>query len=477
MTILRKSILSGVLLLALLIFGFIFLLKGCLAKYDERFIHAPALLFEKDGKGVLFSIVEFQKTTSYSRSGGFVRRSVSTSYYIQINDAETAEELKQVKVKKHRQIKSFPVEILGASDQQAWIFMGEPMAFDAWSLTRIADISILEEKNPSLKGRFPAEKQYYHFSGADKALYFTANNGTKWKLNTVTLQATPSDYSKESNQSDLQLKVLDKEIKLLQAYQDSLYQQKNYRAARDYADKKISYDAYRKLTSEYYAERSRLDQLRDSLQKRKYKLEASKRDADDQEREIEQLQRTNISFSQIKQNQDTLNGKWIGLYSEEELDKLSERFSNQPAYDEAVRRKLFTGSFSYNRNGDAVISKEESKPVSPTDYLAGGFLVSKTNARPIVLPGGGFYLVVHKDQLGREGKLLVSKVDLAGKQAWVFNTGLTEWSDWKLDSRRLYIFGVSNKELSSNETNLVHCISLENGRAASFDYFRNKLVN
>jgi hypothetical protein len=474
MTLLRKSILSGVLLLALLIFGFIFLLKGCLAKYDERFIHAPALLFEKNGKAVVFSIVEFQKTTSYSRNGGFVRRSVNTSYYVQLNDAETADEIKNVKVKKHRQVKSFPVEVLGASGDHAWIFMGEPMAFDAWSLSKFADISILEEKNPSLKGRFPAEKQFYNFSEAEQALYFTATDGSKWKLNTVTLAATASDYKKGNKQSDIRLKALETELMTIRSYQDSLYQQKNYRASRDYSDKKISYDAYRQITNEYYAERSRLDKLRDSLQTLKYKLEASKREADDHEREIEQLQRSNISFSQIKQNQDTLNGTWYGMYTEEELDKLSDRVSDQAVYDETVRRKLYSGTYSYNRNGDAVINKKETRPVSQADFLAGGLLISKSTARPVVLPGGAFFLVVHKQQLGREGMILVSKLGLDGKLAWVFNTGLTEWADWKMGSNRLYIFGVSNKELSSSECNLLHCINLDNGRAASFDYFKNK---
>lgn len=475
MSILRKSIATGVLVLALFIAGFILLLKGCLAKYDERFIHVPSLVFEKNGKTVVFSIVEFQKTTSYSRNGGFVRKSVSTSFYVQLNDGETAAEIKNVKVKKHRQIKSFPVEMLGASGDNAWLYMGEPMAFDAFSLTKTADIAILEEKNPSLKGKFPAERQFYTFNQNDRALYFTAVDGSKWKLNTTTLAATPSDYKKGKSQSDAQIDAIEDELKTLQTYQDSLYQQKNYRASRDYSDKKISYNEYQQITKEFYAERSRLDKLRDSLNKIKGKLEDSKRDKDDRERAIENLQRSSISFSQIKLNQDTVNGVWYGLYTEEELDKLYDRVANQSVYDETVRRKFYSSTYSFNRNEDAIIDKKKAQPVSAGDFLAGGFLVDKNTAHPVILAGNA-YLVVHKDQVGREGKILVSKIGPDGKTAWTFDTGLTEWADWKMGSKRLYVFGVNNKELSSSECNILRCINLENGTAASFDYFTNKAV-
>lgn len=82
----------GIIIAAVLIvIGFVYLLKGCLAKYDERFAKPPVLLFEKNGKSVVFAITEFQKTVSYSRKGGMVRKSVNTTYYIQTNDAATAE--------------------------------------------------------------------------------------------------------------------------------------------------------------------------------------------------------------------------------------------------------------------------------------------------------------------------------------------------------------------------------------------------
>lgn len=476
MTLFRKSVVTGILILGLLITGFVLLLKGCLAKYDERFIHVPALLFEKNGKTTIFSIVEFQKTTSYSQNGGMTRKSVSTSYYVQLNDGDTGEELKKIKVKRHSQVKSYPIEVLGASGDNAWLFMGEPMAFDAYSLSRVADIDMLEEKNPSLRGRFPSERQYYSFNNTERALYFTATDGTKWKLNTATLTASPAEYDPDQNEADARIKSLDEEIKNLQAYQDSIYQHKNRKASEDYSNKRISYNEYRQLTTEFYAERSRIDKVRDSLYTLRSKMENSYRADKDRLRAIENLQRSSISFSQIKQNQDTAGGMWYGVYSPSEISKLYDRVTDNAEYDETMRRKFYTGTYSFNRSDDAIIDKKGLKPVSSGDFLAAGLLLDKSTARPVKLPGTPAYFIVHKDQVGREGRIQLTKIGLDGRTLWTFNTGLTEWADWKLGSKKIFVFGVNNKSLSSSECNIMHCINLSDGKAVTFDYFKNKLV-
>ena len=56
------------------------------------------------------------------------RRSVSTSYYVQANDAVTGESCMR-KIKKHTQIKFYLVEVLGYAGNSAWVFAGELMAF------------------------------------------------------------------------------------------------------------------------------------------------------------------------------------------------------------------------------------------------------------------------------------------------------------------------------------------------------------
>jgi len=474
MTLMRKSLLTGAVAVIAIIAGFIFLLKGCLAKYDERFMRTPALVFEKNGSSVIFSIVEFQKTTSYSRKGNFVRKSVNTNYYTQTNDGHTGDMLTSKKIKNHKEIKNFPVEVLGASGNSAWLFAGELMAFNAFTLDKTADIEMLEEKNPPLKGKFPKERQYYLYNRNDSNIYFTASDGTKWQLNTRTLTASSSSYRKDESPLQYQLSLLEKSIKQSQDELDSLYQQKNYRASADYRAKKITAAEYQQITKTYYAEREQLGRARDSLQNIKRQWEKNKRKMEDTERTIEHLQRFNPSFSSMKINQDTLAAAWFGLYSDEEMSKLNNWVTDQTAYDETVRRKLFAGAYSFSRNEDAVIDKPSVKTISPVDFLAGGFLLDKRNAKPIYLQNGQLLLVAHKDQVGKDGKILLTSLGRDGKTGWTLNTNLSDWSDWIYHGNYLYVFGMDNKNLSSGENNILLCIDLSKGTAAKFDYFKNK---
>lgn len=469
---LRKTVLTGTLALLAVVAGFIFLLKGCLARYDERSIHLPAMVFEKDGKSVVFSIVEFEKTTSYSRNGGFVRKSVSTRYYVQINDGQTADLISSIKIKNHRSVKNFPVEVLGPSGQNAWVFIGEPMAFDAFTLDKKADISILEQTNPQLKGKFPAERQYYTYDYHDQQIYFTATDGSKWQLNTQTLACSPSVYQKKGTKEE-QVKELEEAIKLSRAESDTLYRQKNYQASSDNSAGRISRAEYQRITKEFYAQRSEIDKRIDSLQQVKNNIEQNARDMEDNERAIESLRRVNPGFSSIRVNQDTINGTWYGLYSDEEADKLSERIYIRTEYDETNRRKLFTGRYATSRYGYADIDKKSMASTGTGEFLAGGFLLNKLTAQPLVLRDGS-WLVVHKEKVGREGKILLSSVSRSGKINWTLNSGLTEWGDWITTGSRIFIFGTDNKELSSSQCNLLLSVSLADGSMAAFDYFKNK---
>lgn len=473
MTLLRKPLLTGILALLAVVAGFIFLLKGCLARYDERSIHLPAMVFEKDGKPVVFSIVEFEKTTSYSRSGGFVRKSVNTRYYIQINDGQTADFISSKKIRSHSSVKNFPVEVLGPSGQNAWVFIGEPMAFDAFTLEKKADISMLEKANPQLKEKFPAERKYYTYDYQDQQIYFTATDGSKWQLNTQTLACSPSVYQKKPGGKQQQLADLEEAIKQSRAESDTLYRQKNHQAVTDYSAGRISRAEYQRITNEFYAQRSEIDKRIDSLQQVKNKIEQNARDLEDNERAIESLRRVNPSFSGIRVNQDTAAGAWYGLYSDEEADKLSERIYVRPEYEETNRRKLFTGRYITSRYGYADIDKKSLAQAGTGEFLGGGFLLNKLTAQPLVLKDGS-WLIVHKEKVGREGNILLSSVSKSGKINWTINSGLAEWGDWITTGSRIYIFGTDNKELSSNECNVLVSVSLADGSMAAFDYFKNK---
>jgi len=477
MTIPRKPLLISIITIAGIVFGFIYLLKSCLAKYDERFIKTPALVFTKEDKTVVFTLVEFQKTTSYSQKGGMVSKGVNTQYYIQANDGQTAEFISDRKIKGHRDIKTFPVEILGGSGHLAWVFIGEPMAFDAFTLETKASISILEEKNPALKSKFPRERKFYRFNTADQQLYFTANDGSKWVLDTKTMIAKAAGNKEMLNAHQQALQQLERETKIIDTRMDSLYQQKNIRPSRAYSAQKMSYDAYRKLQDEYFRETKMLRAIKDSLDEEARKLEKNKRAIEQKERDIENLQRSSPSFSQTKINQDTTNGKWFGIYSDEEFSKLTNRVYLQTVYDETARRQVYSSSYAPSKYGDPLFGKEEAKTITTTSFLDAGLLLDKRTASPIHPAGVHTYLIVHKDVVGNEGNVQVTQMDESGKTAWTFNTKLHQWNDWVWSGKYLYIFGINNKNLSGSESNILICLDPATGKSTGFDYFTNKKLN
>ena len=112
-TMLKKYTITGVLIIIAIIAGFILLLRGCLAGYDERSAMSPALFFEKDGKGIVFTIVKYGETTSYKSNGGSTYKSLSVNYFIQSNDAETGELIDNKKIKHNSDVKFHPVTTMG----------------------------------------------------------------------------------------------------------------------------------------------------------------------------------------------------------------------------------------------------------------------------------------------------------------------------------------------------------------------------
>jgi hypothetical protein len=198
MRTITKIFTAGVLFIGLLITGFMFLLRGCLSKYDERYAYPPVLYFNNNGNETAVSLVNFSKTTSYTQHGGFTSKSFDHEYFIQSNDAITGEKVLTKPIEGHSIIKHFPVTVMGASNNKAWIFIDELMAFDAVTLEKVVDRKKIEEKNPVLKDQLPDESRYYQFNDEDKNIGFTARDGARWVLNTTTLSATPKEENKKT---------------------------------------------------------------------------------------------------------------------------------------------------------------------------------------------------------------------------------------------------------------------------------------
>lgn len=464
----RKFIFGGLLIFLAFGLGMFFLIRGCLSKYDERSAISPSLLFEADGKPVIFSVCRFEKTTSYSRKGNMVRKSVNVSYSIQTNDGITAALIANKKIKSNK--KSYSVEILGAAGNQAWIYFGEPQAFDISTLEKTADIEILENKNPTLKNKFPTESRYYQLNEDGSQLFFTAIDGSKWQINTNTLLATANET--EESSTDKNLSHLIQQIKLNKEAIDSNYQQNSAYPASLYKEKKIDYNQLKEYQELFLKKRTALYAIRDSLYNLQRNWEHSNTETENQKRKIETLNRSGLSYEQMFINQDTLNNKWYGLYSAAEFADLSDRFYESNANDETARRNLIFGNYLKSNKSYSDFDKDAVSKNSES-FLNGGFLLNKTTGRPIFLKNKNAYLIVFKDQIGREGKIQISLASIDNKKEWQLSTGLTTWADWKYRGNRLYVWGTDNKDLSSNEVNLLLCINLDNGSMTSFDYFKN----
>lgn len=474
---LKKGLFGGALVLITIVAGFIFLLRGCLSGYDERSAITPALYFEKDGKAVVFSIVEYGKATSYKSGPGGTFKSMSVKYFIQVNDAKTAELIANKKIKHHSDIKFHPVKVMGAGNNTAWVFIGELLAYDPFTLEKIADREIIETKNPQLKGKMPDEERYYEYNRNSNSIWITATDGSKYLLSTTDLKATAVD------DDGILKNPVEAKIKALKKQEEALNQQ--YRAGYDryraynqlYSEKKISYAAYVDSGKNF-------NRLQDSISKWKENIRNDINDLDDLKdadrdikTKIENLAGSNKSYSSICTAVDTFNSKWYGLLSAEDLEKPETRFRYRSVYKETARNKFYTATLTIKDSTRKAIELQVAEPEKINDavYLQGGFLLNKETGLPIQLKTDDGFIVCYKEKVGNTGSIMLARVDLKGNTKWVINTMLTVFADWIFTGKQLIILGNDNKEISSSNANLLIITDLQSGKTVKHDYFTRKM--
>lgn len=474
---LKKSLFGGALVLVAIVAGFIFLLRGCLSRYDERSALTPALYFEKDGKAVVFSIVEYSRATSYSSGPKGTFKSMSVNFFIQANDAKTAEWIADKKIKHNSDIKFRPVKVMGTGNNIAWIFIGEMLAYDPFTLEKIADREIIETKNPQLKGKMPDEERYYEYDQHSNSILITATDGTKYLLSTADLKATPLDENELSkNPVEAKIKVLKKKEEALEHEYSAGYDR--YRAFNKlYSENKISYTAY-------YDSSKMFNRLQDSIRKWKSTISSEIRDLDDLkdggrdlQRQIESLAGSNKSYSSICTAVDTFNRRWYGLLNAEDLEKPESWFRYRSVYKETGRNKMYTAAVTIKDSTRKAIELLVAEPqkINDTVYLQGGFLFNKITGLPIHLTNKDGFIVCYKEKVSNLGSIILSRVNLNGNATWVINTRLAAFADWIYTGNQLIIFAKDNGEISSGNANLLLIIDLQTGKAVKYDYFTDKM--
>lgn len=474
---LKKGLIGGAVIIIGIVAGFIFLLRGCLAGYDERSAMAPALYFEKDGKAVVFTIIEYGKATSYSSGPKGTFKSMSTSYFIQANDAATGELISNKKIKHHSDIKFYPIKIMGGGNNKAWVFISELLAYDPFTLEKIADKETIETKNPLLKGKMPDEERYYKYDNFSNTIQITATDGLKYILSTATLTAKAID------EDGIAKSLTEAKIKVLMKQADEL--EKQYRENYD------RYRAFNKLYSErkispsaYFDSSKNFERLRDTIEKQKNAIQIEMNDLDnlkdaddDLQRHIENLAGSSTSYTNISTAVDTFNGKWYGLLNNEDLEKPETSFRYRSVYTETARNKLYTAGVSLKDSTRKAVELVVGEPVKLSDpiYLQGGFLLNRKTALPIHLKNDEGFIVCYKEKVGNNSNIILSRVDLMGDSKWSVNTKLPEFKDWIYTGNKLIILGNDNKEISSSDANLLMIIDLQTGKVVKHDYFTNKM--
>jgi hypothetical protein len=223
----------------------------------------------------------------------------------------------------------------------------------------------------------------------------------------------------------------------------------------------------------FNVQRSTLNNIRDSLRKEYLKAEKTERHKAEIIRKIETLRGNSSSrFYMVKSNADSIGGKWYGIYSSQEMESLNDRFQQQAPNAEAARRQLYSSSM-LNKNDDIYFDRENAVALGKNHFLNGGFLIDKSTALPLRLSPLSV-LVVHKSKVGKDGTILLSRINLDGTILWTHDTQLKEWADWCGDTSRLVILGNDNKELSGSDVNLLISIDLKTGTAVKYDYFEDE---
>jgi hypothetical protein len=323
--------------------------------------------------------------------------------------------------------------------------MGELMAFDPFTLEKKADTEILEKLNPASRGLWPQERRYYEFDARRQQLLVTLADGSRWQLDPASLLLKSVMDIKPADDPEQQISYWRGLVQAQQHQQDSLY----------------TLLRQQKLAApQFYALRQRVQQQRDSLYLLIRNGEKIQRDQQQLYRRQEQLSESYYpSYSQMHTSVDTTGGQLYAVLSADEMKEANVRIQWQQANGDAVRRLLYTAPYFMNKYDEAEFEKTAVVQLE------------KATAQPIHLRNPDSWLFIGKSRVGREGTVVLKRIDKSGNIRWQFDTGLTEWAYWLCTGDRLLVLGADNPELGHQQTHLLWTISLQDGRAGGYDYF------
>jgi len=402
------TILWGAVIFGGIIIGFFLLMRGCLSRWDSYgIIGWPGVT---DDEKSMVIVKAYNQTNSYSRKGGFVQKSYSTTYYLESIDISTGKVNKKTKLISQRKLKNGPLDCYGGYKNKLWIFASTLRAYDMNTLEQVVKLEDIENKNPELKGKLPAERTYYNAHINLGYITITALDGDKYNIMLDDLHAEP---------------VVDEKVTFDEFNADIKKQKNNIQAQFDSLDKAATGNDYYKKYESQRAYREQLHAIRDSLDT----VEENAREMFDYNNELKDAMEDFDSFfsgsiRDLTTNKDTLGGSGFLLSKDKPVSDYFDLRNFNSMGSESDKVSLYKMKLEMNPKAHSSYDriKITSTEVFKDKYLQGGIMIDyKTSlAYKTIDPKG--YIIFSRNIIGKDGKLLVSRVDTDGKQLWQTNT-------------------------------------------------------
>lgn len=402
------TILWGAVILGGIIIGFFFLMRGCLSRWDSYGVVGWPGISEDETSMVI--VKSYNQTTSYSRNGGFVRKSYSTTYYLEKIDLITGKVIKKTKLISQRKLKNGPLDCYGGYKNKLWVFASTLRAYDMNTLEQVVKLEDIENKNPELKGKLPVERTYYNAHLNLGYITITALDGDKYNIMLDDLHAELVEDTKAT----------------FDEFNADIKNQKNAIQAKfDSLDQVARGKDYYKMYELQYKYRQQLYASRDSLNV----VEENAKDVFDYNREVlEDIEEFDSFFSgDIRKwctSRDTMDGYGFLLLNEKPTGDYFDLRNFNYMGSESDKASIY--KMKLEMNPKAHSSYDRIKVVSTETfkerYLQGGIMVNYKTARAYQTIDPSGYIIFSRNIIGKDGKLMVSRVDTNGKQLWQTNT-------------------------------------------------------
>lgn len=469
-----RTALWGIVVVGGLVIGFIFLLRSCLGQWDSYgIVGFPSIT---DNQKTLVIVKAYNQTMNYSSRNGVTHKSYKTTYYLERVDLETGKVTKKEKLISQRKIKNGALYCYGGYKNKIWVYANYLRAYEMNSLEQVVKLEDIENKNPGLKGKMPIEQQYYDSHINMGYITITAQDGDKYNLMLDDLHAEIIDpdagsfdnfnkkFKKEMDDFDTKYKEETDKADLDQVY-------------RDYYDHKITRTEMEKRQEIYSEQLKSLNKIRDSLQM----VERNGRDLfkaqNDLKSELEGFNDWN-AFGDIGKwtiMNDTTTGVGYELNQKEPSSSNFNILDFSSVGSESDKVKLFKLTIENNKESYSNYDKTKVIKVEPLGdgkYLQGGFIRSMFTGFTYDMTNPGGFIIFSKDVIGNKGKLLVSRVDLNGKQLWQVNAEMSYSVNYtSIAGNYLIIVGIINLDKRPVQgADALRIIDLKSGKLITVKY-------